>query len=149
MKLTCMYTQDLFCMVFILLDHRHMLLILMFQTLPGLAIRAPSATRHSYLVILRRLSHSILSCGILCCFVWLMGQFWPPLSIKLLLLLLLVFTFDKYSALVDSNDGPKMVLHIEGNYLVHLHTSQLCLCLRTFIQQNVTIGPSDFVVHWA
>ena len=90
LKLTCMYTQNLFYMSFILLDHRHILLILMFQTLPVLAIRAPSATRHSYLVILRCFNHSSLSCGILCCFVWLMGQFWPPVSIKLLLLLLLV-----------------------------------------------------------
>ena len=123
-----------------------MLLILMFQTLPVLAIRAPSATRHSYLVILRRLGHSILSCGILCCFVWLMGQFWPPVSIKLLLLLLLLllFTFDKYSALVDSNDGPKMVLHIEGNHLVHLHTSQLCLCLRTLYSTERNNRPFRF-----
>ena len=62
----------------------------MFQTLPVLAIWAPFATRHSYLVILRWFNHSILSCGILCCFVWLMGQFWLPVSIRLLLLLLLL-----------------------------------------------------------
>ena len=62
---------------FIVLDHWHILLILMFQTLPLLPIWAPSATRHSYLVILRCFNHSVLSCGILCCFVWLMGQFDP------------------------------------------------------------------------
>ena len=79
-----MYTQDLFYMVFfILLDHRHILLILMFQTLPVFGYTGTVCNE----TFLSCFNHSILSCGILCCFVWLMGQSWSPVSIKLLLLL--------------------------------------------------------------